>query len=151
MTEDGSFYYHEVTFFSIQYKVGFVAPFQHLLQVFEAVVKRTSKYGEVVHEYFHVILDKLMEYCCHARRAFVCMRMSRKGSQSFEHLIDERKWKVIFSGRIIQLTVVDTYAPSSNGPLWDELILLILYYGHPSLLWDNLDKAYLWTVGDGID
>ncbi|GJX44230.1 hypothetical protein Tco_0260906, partial [Tanacetum coccineum] len=72
-------------------------------------------------------------------------------SQSFEHLVDERKWKVIFSGCVIQLTIVDTYASPSDLPLWDELIFLILYYGHPSLLWDNLDRAYPRTVGDGID
>ncbi|GKC92849.1 hypothetical protein Tco_1158291 [Tanacetum coccineum] len=34
--------------------------------VFKAVVERTTKYGEVIHEYFHAIFDELMEYCCHA-------------------------------------------------------------------------------------
>ncbi|GKG04268.1 hypothetical protein Tco_0314655, partial [Tanacetum coccineum] len=72
-------------------------------------------------------------------------------SQSFEHLIDERKWKVIFPGCVVQFIIVDTYAPFGDYPLWDELILLILYYGHSSLFWNDLDRAYPRTVGDGID
>ncbi|GJY78939.1 hypothetical protein Tco_0484740 [Tanacetum coccineum] len=72
-------------------------------------------------------------------------------SQSFAHLIDERKWKVIFSGCVIQLMIVDKYTSSGDCLLRDELILLLLYYGHSSLLWDNLDRAYPRTVGDGID
>ncbi|GJV39404.1 hypothetical protein Tco_1417844 [Tanacetum coccineum] len=72
-------------------------------------------------------------------------------SQSFEHLIDELKRKVIFSGCVVQFTIVDTYAPSDDCPLRDELILLILYYGHSSFRWNDLDRAYPRTVGDGID
>ncbi|GKF95949.1 hypothetical protein Tco_0288684 [Tanacetum coccineum] len=74
-----------------------------------------------------------------------------KVPQSFEHLIDERKWKVIFPGCVVQLMIVYTYAPSGDCPLRDELILLILYYGHSSFLWDNLDRAYPRTIGDRID
>ncbi|GKC89852.1 hypothetical protein Tco_1150501 [Tanacetum coccineum] len=68
--------------------------------------------------------------------------------QAFEHLIDKREWKVIFLSCVIQFTIVDAHAPSSDRPLWDELVLLILYYGHPSFLWDNLDRAHPRTVGD---
>ncbi|GJW23399.1 hypothetical protein Tco_0034021 [Tanacetum coccineum] len=71
--------------------------------------------------------------------------------QSFKLLIDERKWNVIFPGCVVQLTIVDTYAPSGDYPLRDELFLLILYYGHSSLLRDNLDNTYPRTIGDGID
>ncbi|GKF06013.1 hypothetical protein Tco_0036681, partial [Tanacetum coccineum] len=112
-----------------------------LLKVFEVVIERTTKDGEVVHEYFHAILDELMEYCCHAALKSVGalhtpkgIRLYAKVSQSFKHLIDERKGKVIFLGYVIQLAVVDTNAPSSDGLLWYELILLILNYGHPYLL-----------------
>ncbi|GJZ20915.1 hypothetical protein Tco_0557954 [Tanacetum coccineum] len=69
----------------------------------------------------------------------------------FKHLIDKRKWKVIFLGCVIQFTIVDAYAPSSDRPLRDELILLIFYYGHSSLFWDNMDRTYPRTIGDRVD
>nr|GFB46547.1 hypothetical protein [Tanacetum cinerariifolium] len=45
----------------------------------------------------------------------------------------------------------DAYAPSGDRPLWDELVLLILYYGHSSFLWDNLDRTHPRTVKDKKD
>ncbi|GKD81994.1 hypothetical protein Tco_1348833 [Tanacetum coccineum] len=70
---------------------------------------------------------------------------------ALEHLIDKQEGKVIFPSHIIQFTIVNAYTPSSDCPLWDELVLLILYYGHSSFLWDNLDRTYPRTVGDGVD
>ncbi|GJR97206.1 hypothetical protein Tco_0269380 [Tanacetum coccineum] len=72
-------------------------------------------------------------------------------SEAFEHLIDKRKWKVIFRGCVIQFAIVDTYVPSSDCPLRDELILFILYYGYSSLLWDNLDRTHPRTIRYRVD
>ncbi|GJZ02244.1 hypothetical protein Tco_0520205 [Tanacetum coccineum] len=85
-------------------------------------------------------------------KGFESIQKTRLGSSSihaqpvFEHLIGERKWKVIFLGCVIQLMIVDTNMPSSDLPLQDEFILLILYYGHSSLLRDNLERAYPRTI-----
>ncbi|GJS70615.1 hypothetical protein Tco_0703456 [Tanacetum coccineum] len=72
-------------------------------------------------------------------------------SQSFEHLIDKRKWKVVFPDCVVQLTIVDTHAPTGDYSLWDKFFLLIIHHGHPSFLWNNLDRAYPGTVRDRID
>ncbi|GKB23368.1 hypothetical protein Tco_0862769 [Tanacetum coccineum] len=69
--------------------------------------------------------------------------------QTFEHLVDKWEWKVIFSSYVIKLTIVDAHAPSGDRPLWNELALLILHYGHSSFLWDNLDRTDPRTVRDG--
>nr|GEU84553.1 hypothetical protein [Tanacetum cinerariifolium] len=44
---------------------------------------------------------------------------------------------------------VDENAPSGDHPLWNELVLLILHYGHCSFLWDNLDRTDPRTAKDG--
>ncbi|GKE44410.1 hypothetical protein Tco_1471694 [Tanacetum coccineum] len=63
----------------------------------------------------------------------------------------EQEWKVIFPSRVIKLTIVDACAPSDDRPLWNEIVLLILHYGHSSFIWYNLDMTDPRTVRDGVD
>ncbi|GJT75505.1 hypothetical protein Tco_1042230 [Tanacetum coccineum] len=70
-------------------------------------------------------------------------------AQTFELLVDKWEWKVIFLSHVIKLMIVDAHAPSGDRPLWNELVLLILHYGHSFFLWDNLDRTGPRTVRDG--
>nr|GEU56588.1 hypothetical protein [Tanacetum cinerariifolium] len=60
-----------------------------------------------------------------------------------------KEWKVIFLSCVIKLTIVDAHVSSDDRPLWNEIVLLVLHYGHSSSLWDNLDRTDPRTVRDG--
>ncbi|GJS85733.1 hypothetical protein Tco_0752274 [Tanacetum coccineum] len=164
MAEDDSFLYHEVAF--SQFNTRLVS--SHLFSIFSRFLRQwskelpktekssmnTSMLSSISSWNMAVMQRWKVAKALHNPKghSFVCEGLESvvfMPSQSFEHLIDERKWKVIFLGHVIQLTIVDTYTPSGDCSLWDEFILLILYYGYSSLLWDNMDRAYPRTIRDG--
>ncbi|GJV51080.1 hypothetical protein Tco_1446821 [Tanacetum coccineum] len=116
MAEDDSFIYHEVAFFPIQYKAV----------AFEKVAREIIDNSE---GQFRFVCEGPL------KGQVKCLYLDLQGDRDL-------KWKLIFPGCVVQLTIVNTYAPSGDCPLRDELVLLILYYGHSSLLWDNLDRTY---------
>jgi hypothetical protein len=71
--------------------------------------------------------------------------------QSLQHLINERKGKVVFLGSLVELAIVYAHTPPCDGTLRDEFILIIIHYCHASLLGHNLNGANPFTIGHGID
>jgi hypothetical protein len=69
----------------------------------------------------------------------------------FQHLINERKGKVVFLGGLVKLAIVYAHTPPCDGALRDELILMIVHHCHASLLWHNLNRANPFTIGYGVD
>ncbi|GKB13389.1 hypothetical protein Tco_0847312, partial [Tanacetum coccineum] len=57
MTEDDSLLHHEVAFLPVQYEAGLLTPLQHLFYVLEAVIEGATEDREIIHKYFHSILD----------------------------------------------------------------------------------------------
>ena len=70
--------------------------------------------------------------------------------QPFKHLIDEGKREVIFSGCLVENSVIDTHSPSGHYPLRYELVPLITDYHQASLLRDYLDWADPLAILHGV-
>lgn len=64
----------------------------------------------------------------------------------FQHLINERKRKMILSGGIIESHVINTHLPSYNYSCWGKFISLILYNGHASFLMHHLSRTHPCTI-----
>jgi hypothetical protein len=58
---------------------------------------------------------------------------------------------VVFLGGLAKLAIVYAHTPPCNGVLRDELILIIAYCRHASLLWQNLNRANPFTIGYRVD
>jgi hypothetical protein len=69
----------------------------------------------------------------------------------FQHLVYERKGKVVFLGGLVKLAIIYAHTPTFDGALRDELILIIAHYRHASLLWHNLNGANPFTIGYRVD
>jgi hypothetical protein len=68
-----------------------------------------------------------------------------------QHLIDERKGKVVFLGGLVKLAIVYAHTPTCDGALRDELILIIAHYRHAALFGHNLNGANPFTIGYRVD
>ncbi|GJV45711.1 hypothetical protein Tco_1430247 [Tanacetum coccineum] len=71
--------------------------------------------------------------------------------ESFEHLVHEGKWKVVLSGSLIQLSIVDAYSPPCDQSSRYKIIFIVFDDGHATLLWYTMHRAYPWTVRDRIN
>ncbi|GJS89282.1 hypothetical protein Tco_0771918 [Tanacetum coccineum] len=66
MSKHNSFFNHEVTFFPVKDKICIFATLKHFIKIVQAVIKRASKDGEIIHEYFNRFFDHVMKYSQHA-------------------------------------------------------------------------------------
>ena len=67
--------------------------------------------------------------------------------QSLQHLVNKWHRKMIFTCSIIEFSVVDAYTPTRNCTSWDQLILLVGYHCHSSLLGYAVNRTDPFTVG----
>lgn len=58
---------------------------------------------------------------------------------------------MIFTGRLVELPVIDAHSPSCDGPLRYELISLILDQCHATLLGNHLNGTDPFTILHGVD
>ena len=73
MPQDNTFINHKVALLPIQDKVSFFTSLQNSIKVAQAIIKRGSIDGEIVHENLTNLFTKVREYSHHA---------SLKGSRS---------------------------------------------------------------------
>src|SRR5918994_1943645 len=66
MPQDNTFINHKVALFPIQDKISFFTSLQNLIKVAQAIIKRRSIDGEIVHENLTNIFTKVREYSHHA-------------------------------------------------------------------------------------
>ncbi|GJR64299.1 hypothetical protein Tco_0010364 [Tanacetum coccineum] len=71
--------------------------------------------------------------------------------ESFEHLIHDGQWEMVFSGGFIQLSIVNAHSPPYDQSSWYQIIIIILNDGYTTLLWYTMYRAYPWTVRDRIN
>ena len=53
MTEDNSFFHHEMTLLPIKHKINLSTSFKNFLQICQAIFKASTMHREIIHEYLH--------------------------------------------------------------------------------------------------
>ena len=71
--------------------------------------------------------------------------------QSLEHFVDEGKGEMVLPGGLVKFSIVDAHPPAGDGSLGNEFIFLILNDCHSSFLGNHLNRAYPFTIRNGID
>src|SRR4051812_44089414 len=66
MPQDNAFINHKVALLPIQDKISFFTSLQNSIKVAEAIIKRSSVYGEIIHENLNNLFTKIREYSHHA-------------------------------------------------------------------------------------
>src|SRR3954470_21480197 len=66
MPQDNTFINHEVALLPIQDKVSFFTSLQNSIKVAQAIIKRGSINGEIIHENLTNLFKKVREYSHHA-------------------------------------------------------------------------------------
>src|SRR6187399_2889539 len=72
MSQDNAFINHKVSLLPIQDKISVFTSMQNLIRVAQAIIKRSSVNGEVIHENLNNLFTKIREYSHHA-----CLKGSR--------------------------------------------------------------------------
>src|SRR3954469_6317555 len=66
MPQDNAFINHKVALFTMQYKISFFTSLQNSIKVAQAIIKRGSINGEIIHENLTNLFTKVREYSHHA-------------------------------------------------------------------------------------
>jgi len=72
-------------------------------------------------------------------------------SQTFKHLINEGKQKMVLTGYYIKLPIVNTNSNFCGKSRLDQLFVLIFHYGETVFLWNYVDRTDPFAIRDGID
>ena len=65
VSQDNTFIDHKVALLPIQDKIGFLASLQNSIKVAQAIIKRGSINGKVIHENLNDLFTKIREYSSH--------------------------------------------------------------------------------------
>src|SRR3954466_14682907 len=66
MPQDNTFINHKVALLPIQDKVSFFTSLQNSIKVAQAIIKRSSIYGEIIHQNLNNLFTKIKEYRHHS-------------------------------------------------------------------------------------
>ena len=71
--------------------------------------------------------------------------------QTFKHLINEGKWKMVLTSCSIQLPMVDANSDLHGKSSLDQLFVLVFHYGEIKFLWNRVDRTNPLAIKNGID
>src|SRR3954462_307251 len=66
LPQDNAFINHKVALLPIQDKISFFTSLQNSIKVAQAIIKRSSIYGGIIHENLNNLFTKIKEYSHHA-------------------------------------------------------------------------------------
>ena len=71
--------------------------------------------------------------------------------QSFKHLINEEKQKMILTSCSIKLPIVNANSDLRGKSSLDQLFVLVFHYGETRFLWNRADRTDSLAIKNGID